>query len=46
MPFIKNAQIIEKKTDKMMQFLTSSHLDKMEETNAIQNHDFFPLILL
>ena len=29
-----------KKTDKIMQILTSSHLDKMDEKNAIKNHDF------
>lgn len=28
------------KTDKIMQIITSSHLDKMDEKNAIRNHDF------
>ena len=29
-----------KKTDKIMQILISSHIDKMDEKNAIKNHDF------
>ena len=29
-----------KKTDKIMQILTSRHLDKMDEKNAVKNHDF------